>query len=334
MSEVRGTEPDMTVSFQVAYDGDGDLHGMDVQELAPALLGFGEIIREANNYFNSGRAMVNLRVVSDFEHACFNIHFDLIMRLYDEVKAFLQLDDVTTAQNLLHWLELLGVPTGSIGVGLLSYLRIRKGRPIKSVTQLTEVDKRGRVSVEFGDAGTPHHIEVHNHVYHLGENKNVLRATSRALRPVSDGNEYNRLEVKHDGNARIITQGEARDIQKTCELALAQPEPSQPQTVDAVLQALGPVYDIGATSWRFWYGETPITADISETDIAARALSRGGVAVHDAYKVKLEITQHVTPTGQVRNSYKVKDIEDFIPAQPAEGGQTDLFTYLNRESDP
>lgn len=325
-------EPEMTVSFQVAYEGDGDLHAMDVQELAPALLGLGEIIREANAYFNAGKAAVNLNVVSDFEHKCFNIHFDLIMSLYTEVKAFLQLDDVVTAQNLMHWLELLGVSTGGVG-GLLGYLRIRRGRRIKSVTRLADADKRGRVSVEFADTGAPQHIEVHQHVYQLGENKNVLRATSRVLRPIEDGAGYNRIEVKRGESKRIITQAEAKDIEKTCELALAQPEPSKPQTVDAVLQILGPVYDLGAQNWRFWYGETAITADISETDIAARALARGGVAVRDSYKVQLEITQHVTPTGQVRNSYKVKEIEDFIPAQPTEDGQTDLFTYLNRSAD-
>ena len=87
----------MTVSFQVAYEGPGDGHAMDVQSLAPALLGFSDIIREANAALNGGRAAVNLRVVSDFEHKCFNINFDLIMTFYDQVKAYLKLEDVTAA---------------------------------------------------------------------------------------------------------------------------------------------------------------------------------------------------------------------------------------------
>jgi hypothetical protein len=65
-------EPEMSISFQVAYEGGDDVHTMDVQALAPALLGFSEIIREANSVLNAGRSTVSLRVVSDFEHKCFS----------------------------------------------------------------------------------------------------------------------------------------------------------------------------------------------------------------------------------------------------------------------
>lgn len=330
MSDVR-PEPEMTVSFQVAYESDvADAHAMDVQSLAPALLGFGELIREANAELNAGRSTVNLRVVSDFEHKCFNINFDLVMTLYDQVKGFLKLEDVHTAHDLLQWLEILGVPTGAVG-GLIGYLKVRRGRKIASVTNLTDADKRGRVSIEFDGGDEPKRIEVHHHVYRLGENKNVLRSVSRAIKPVEKGGEFDRLEFRENGSPRgIVKRDDAEAIQKTCDLASTQPEPSKPQPIEAVLQALGPVYDLGAQTWRFWYGEQQITADISGTDIAARALERGGVAVHDAYKVVMEVTQHVTPTGQIRNSYKIVEVQDFIPAQPTGEAQSDLFTYLNR----
>jgi hypothetical protein len=330
MSEVRG-EPEMTVSFQVAYEGSDDVHAMDVQALAPALLGLGDLIREANTQLNGGRSTINLRVVSDFEHKCFNINFDLVMTVYDTVKHFLQLDDVTTAQNLLHWLDLLGVPTGSVGIGLLGYLKLRRGRPIKNVTSLTAPDHRGRVSIEIGDGSSPQHIEVHNHVYQLGENRNILQAASKIIRPIEEGKDFNRIEIReNDKKVGEINRQDAVDIQKSCDLAISKPEPSKPQTIEAVLQILAPVYTLDAQSWRFWYGEQAITADIADTDMAARAMTRGGVAVGDSYKVKLEITQYATPTKQIRNSYKIVEIQDFIAAQPTDSTQADLFTYLNR----
>lgn len=45
-------------SFTIAYNGDDrtDDHTMDVELLAPALMGFGKLIREANAEFNGDRA--------------------------------------------------------------------------------------------------------------------------------------------------------------------------------------------------------------------------------------------------------------------------------------
>jgi hypothetical protein len=53
--------------FSIAYDGTalvttGD-HSIDVQALAPALLAFGKLIREANSEFNGKRSTANVRVV-------------------------------------------------------------------------------------------------------------------------------------------------------------------------------------------------------------------------------------------------------------------------------
>ena len=64
--------------FSVAYDGKDAEHSIDVESLAPALLAFGKLIREANVEFNGKRATAKVVVVSDFEHKCFNINFDVM----------------------------------------------------------------------------------------------------------------------------------------------------------------------------------------------------------------------------------------------------------------
>lgn len=60
------------------------------------------------------------------------------------------------------------------------------------------------------------------------------------------------------------------------------------------------MYDVKVQSWRFLYGDHPIYADISETTIAEDAITRGGALVNDLYKVKMEVTQHLTEGGQIR----------------------------------
>jgi hypothetical protein len=71
--------------FSIAYDGEapaaGGDHSIDVQTLAPALLAFGKLIREANTEFNGERSTAKVRVVSDFEHRCFSINFEVAVDL-------------------------------------------------------------------------------------------------------------------------------------------------------------------------------------------------------------------------------------------------------------
>src|ERR1700680_1335319 len=110
--------------FSIAYDGEalvapGD-HSIDVQILAPALLAFGKLIREANAEFNGKTSTAKVFVVSDFEHKCFNINFEVVVNLYEQIRTLLGIEQIKTAKEVLEWLGLLGIPT-SLG-GALSYL--------------------------------------------------------------------------------------------------------------------------------------------------------------------------------------------------------------------
>jgi len=98
----------------------------------------------------------------------------------------------------------------------------------------------------------------------------------------------------------------------------------EPQPVVAHLLVYSPVFSRDAKNWRFLYGENIITADISETSIAEDALRRGVASKDDLYRVRLSITEHETPSGQFRNSYKITEVLDFRPAQMP-GIQRQLF---------
>jgi hypothetical protein len=97
-------------SFQVAYDGDADMHSMDVQELAPALLAFGRLVRETNAELNGKRAAVKVLVKSDFEHKCFNINLEVVQSILDMIAGFLKSEEIKTARQILIDLELHPVP--------------------------------------------------------------------------------------------------------------------------------------------------------------------------------------------------------------------------------
>lgn len=314
----------MTVSFQIAYDGENGGHAMDVQLLAPALLAFGELVRETNATVNQKKSQVRLLVKSDFEHKCFNIDFQLVQTLIDQITGFLKRDEVNTAKTILEWLGILGV-TESGAMGLYGYLKWLRGRKVTSTTEIKDEDKRGMVSVQVGEGATVDKIEIHNTVYALGSNPKVLAAAMKSLLPVgTDG--YDRIEFKkNDERLAVIDKEGAKEIALTCAAAVGGIDDEvPPQTVVAHLRVLGPVFDEGAENWRFWYGDEAIYVDISETDIAKRALERGGSLINDTYKVQMQIEEHKTPTGRFKNHYKIIEVIDFLPS-PVQG---DLFPQL------
>jgi hypothetical protein len=306
-------------SFEIAYDGD-DLrdHRMDVQQLAPALLALGNLIRDANALLNEDRSRVKVLVQSDFEHKCFSVSLDVVQSVFEHARSFLDHKDVKTAREVLEVLGLVGIP--SIG-GVLGYLRWRKGQKVDSEATITDTTVGGLIQLKLQDGSTAH---ISQTVYHLAERPEIKKAVSGVLAPtLSPG--IDQVEIRERGAppSATITKSDAEDIRASCESDARETAEIEhtPQPVIAHLRVRAPTFDPDVKQWRFYYGEDIIAADISETNIAANAIARGGVMIDDLYTVKLLITEHETPAHQFRKSYKITEVLDFKPAPR----QTSLF---------
>ena len=149
MAEIRGVSEVSRHEFSIAYDGAElveDVHSIDVQSLAPALLAFGKLIREANAQFNGKKSTAKVLVVSDFEHKCFNINFEVVVGVYEQIKTLLGSESVETAKKILEWLGLLGVGSGGT-IGFLQYLKWKNGRKVIEAKAISDVDRSGLVEV-------------------------------------------------------------------------------------------------------------------------------------------------------------------------------------------
>jgi hypothetical protein len=319
--------------FSVAYDGTAlaGAHSIDVQALAPALLAFGKLIREANQEFNGKRATAKVLVVSDFEHRCFNINFELVVGLYEQVRTLLGAEPVETAKTILEWLGLLGIGSGGT-LGFLQFLKWKNGRKVAGTRTITDVDRSGMVEVTVEGDGNS--VVVHSHVYNLSENPRALRATRDAFLPLGqDG--FDTVKVKQgEDTVEEIDSTAVKEIVASCNVGLeaAKETETEPEVevTPAWLSVYSPVFDPNAPNWRFRLGKDVIYADISETSIAQDALRRGEVGVEDAYQVKLEITTPFDSKGnKLEPQYKVLEVVRFVEAAP-QPRQTSLFDENNK----
>jgi hypothetical protein len=305
--------------FSVSYDGPTrrENHSIDVQVLAPALLAFGKLFREANTEFNNKKSAANVLVVSDFENKCFNINLELIVSLYEQIRTFIGTDEVKSAKEILEWIGMVGGPPTLSVLSYLQYLKWRRGRQIESVSPLIDADESGIVEVRVtGDANK---VQIHNHVHNLSENPKALRATRDAFLPLGS-NGFESVEFKEgDLVTEEIGVEEVRDIVASCNVGIEESKETEPEieTSPAWLSVYSPVYDTTAPNWRFKLGTDIIYADISETDIAQKAIESGGTLVDDAYRVQLEITTEIDSEGKkAPPKYKILEVIRFVPSPP------------------
>lgn len=303
-----------TVDFQLAYDGeDVRGHSMDVQELAPALLALGNLIRDANTQLNGENSKVRVLVQSDFEHKCFNVHFEVVQSILSQLSDMLGDHRIHNAKELLEWLGLIGVlPAG----GLIGFLRWRGKKEIESSTTLHDRGHGGEIHITATDGSS---VTINQNIYHLAQNPKIKQDVAGVFAPLrSPGIESVtfRSDATDLPDVAMLTYGKVEAEQIIAATETVDPDKVLigPQRITTHLRVHSPVFDPKAERWRFKFGEEIIYADITETTIARDAVQRGVVSKNDTYRVVLEITEHETPQGQFRNVYKVIEVLDFIAA--------------------
>jgi hypothetical protein len=324
------------VAFQLRYDGPAlSEHGMDVADLAPALLALGDLIKRANANVNGDAAKVNLIVQSDFEHKCFQVSLELVQSILSTIGSFLTDEHaLKNAQTIAGWLGLIGVPTTALG--LFAYLARRKGKEIESVvpvadqTTLSTADSKGNVAITFKGDGDGNKIIVNQNVFLLGEDPTIRDYAAKVVSPLKrqgiDSLQFNpeslargELITKTDADAIIAGRAQLRDFEE---------ETFEPQSIVAHLQVSRPDFEPQAHIWRFRYGDKTVSVDITDTDIAEQIRARGSIGLADTWRVRMLVTEKRTASGNYKNEYKVAEVLEFIPS-PRQGA----FRFISEDED-
>lgn len=126
--------------LSIYYEGEYYKGGkMDIKELAPSLLAFGEIINETNKIINDSKTEVQTYITAT-ENKCFKCTISLeASNVLQSVKSFWCKRHIKNIQELLELLGFIGIGVaGGVIVSYVAYKKIEQGKKVKKHTILQD----------------------------------------------------------------------------------------------------------------------------------------------------------------------------------------------------
>lgn len=273
--------------FTLTYDGPAlQNHEMDVRELAPAMLGVGELFDAMNLLLNGETAEVKVNVRAH-EPGCFSVVFDIVQGWKDGAIALLSGDMVTSAINLKELL--LG------GVGLIWWIRKHRGKTPDKVERLSG----NMIRVTYGDESFDVPLELLRLYQDLAVRSALEKVVHRPLQ--APGIDLVEFGARSLPDQRV--NAEDADAFRT-------PEIPERVLVKDVREAAFSIVSLAFkedNKWRLHDGSNAVNAVIRDEEFLAR-VDRNQIrfAKGDVLICEVEFTQKQTAKGLVTENIVTK----------------------------
>lgn len=252
-----------SATFQVVYDGPA-LAGstIDVRELAPALLAFGDVIEQANFSLNEGRTTVALRVNASFKSGCFGIDFSVVQGLMSQVASLFKEPSVVAAKELTEHVGFVYATTTAAAGGVIAVVRWLRNRPIRRVVLLED----GKARIELDDD----QLETEQRTIALLRNFKLRQALEEAIAKPLEREGYESVAITTRPEIGFITITRA---ERSYFIAPpAETEVLGDLTTKANLQLVNVAFK-DDNKWRFFDGTTQFHAAILDDRFVHRVQS-------------------------------------------------------------
>ncbi len=153
---------------------------MDVEDLAPALLGVGALCKRANEQFNGPSVAISVQVRSNFQTGSFDIDFDLIQATATAVLGAVPLftpENIKSARDLAALIGLVTVGDEKAFTSLFGLIKWLRGERIKKIEPVTQ--NEFKIINEHGD-----NLTINGDVHQLILNPAIREAAHQTLRPL------------------------------------------------------------------------------------------------------------------------------------------------------
>lgn len=290
-------------SFSLAYDGPALAEGsIDVKELAPALLSFGDLFEEANGCVTKGKARIALRIRADIQCGSFEINFEVIQSFYEHVVDMFSSPDATALATLLAF---LGIHEGlGIRLGLFQLIRLVKGKLPKRTVELTQTES---IRLEYDDQEP---VEVKKEVFELFANVKARKAIEGMVAPLQKEG-IDTLSINHEDQQSISISKEESEYFK---IPSASSNDRLESESERWLQIISPSFDPGYM-WRVSEsdGGHSFMAKMSDErffdSIKKRDVEFG---CNDYLRVKMKMSQ-VSDGSRLKASYEIVEVLEHKP---------------------
>jgi hypothetical protein len=248
-------------NFRLTYAGEKLLDGtMDVYDLAPALVGLADLVRDSNHLLNGNRAEVSVRVDADFKKSSFEIQLLVDQTLLEHAKQTLEFLANVDAKALLDYLFGKVIEHGDkvievAALGLLALYKELKG----------DKPKPENIKID-GNSGTividQRTINADAKTIQLYMNDPIRSDLDRVVQPVANAG-IDDLRVSRDGN--VVDELRKEDLPRrlaSSEIQNQLEDGAVKSTREALVKVTTANFEQG--KWRFSDGSSKFSAKIAD----------------------------------------------------------------------
>jgi len=294
--------------FQLAYDVRAGT--MDVNELAPALLATGDLLREANKQLNGEGSDVAVKVQSDFRRGSFEVALIVDHTILEQAKNLLFPAGVVGAAALIRLL--FGTEVGKRGLvgateSVLDLWKKFKGERPKSVIE--DPDKKITIII----MGDNNQVAVKPQIGSLYGNDAIRYSIAGAVHPVANP-EIKGLEIrKGEALLNAVTKGDLPAATEEFNSSDAPGAKILKATREVMLKVVRANFEKG--KWGFSDGMAKFSADIADQEFKRQLDAKEiGFYKDDRILALLTTTQVVTEQETLESNYVIEKVLKHIHA--------------------